>query len=193
MEAFIKHQIISEYPRCVTSVYTGRTLTVYTVFTLQWISKIHWQYYRGGSRIFHGGWPNPKKWGQFGPCGPHIAPNLVLQLGILVLGPHFCLYGPDFSPKLALFMTKIRIVLIKYHCFGPKKGAFSCRGGGQGPLAPAPGSAPDTCTLDSAVQSKCILAVPSVPVYIVLVYDSVPSVYTSVHCQYGHKRYISRI
>ncbi len=30
----------------------------------------------------------------------------------------------------------------KISMFWPKNGAFSCKGGGQGPLAPAPGSAP---------------------------------------------------
>ncbi len=80
-----------------------------------------------------------KKWGQFGPCGPPI-PSF--NWAHWYFGPHFCLYGPDFGPKLALFTTKIRNFFIKYQCFDPKSGAFSCRGGGQGTLATAPGSAP---------------------------------------------------
>ena len=86
-----------------------------------------------------------KKWVQFGPCGPHV------NWAYWHFGPHFCLYGPDFGPKLALFMTRIRNFFHKISMFWPKNRAFSYRGGGQGPLAPAPVSAPGANT--SLIQS----------------------------------------
>ena len=49
----------------------------------------------GGSRIFRGGGgPNQKKnGGNLAPPGPYMAPNLVIQLGILVL------WGPENTQK----------------------------------------------------------------------------------------------
>ena len=75
-------------------------------------------------------------WPPRSPYGPQFSRSTE-HIG--TLGPtDFCLHGPDFGPELALFMNKIRNFFITYQCFGPKNGAFSCRGGGQGPLAPAP-------------------------------------------------------
>ncbi len=97
--------------------------------------------FTGADPGFFVGGGQTKKRGQFGRFDPHMpwyGPQFSPSTG------HFCLYGPDFGPKLALFTTEIRNSLIRYQCFGQKNGAFSCRGGGQGTLAPAPGSAPDS-------------------------------------------------
>ncbi len=42
---------------------------------------------QGRIQDFLWGWPNQKKWGQFGPCGPHMAPNSVLNGSSGTLGP----------------------------------------------------------------------------------------------------------
>ena len=39
----------------------------------------------GADPGFFVGVAEPKKWGQFGPRGPHMPPNVVFQLGRLVL------------------------------------------------------------------------------------------------------------
>ncbi len=86
---------------------------------------------QGRIQDFSWGEAEAKNWGQFGPPGPQFSPSTghISTLGLIL-------------SLWARFWAKIRIFFIKYQCFGPKNGAFSCRGGGQGPLAPAPGSAP---------------------------------------------------
>ena len=59
--------------------------------------------FRGGSRIFRGGVAEPQRMGQFGPRGPHMAPNLVLQLGILVLRAPFLSLWARFWAKINTF------------------------------------------------------------------------------------------
>ncbi len=76
---------------------------------------------QGRIQDFSWGVAELKQRGQFVPCDPHMAPNSVLQLGILVF---WAPYGPDFRQKLALFMTKIRNFFIKYQCLGQKMGPF---------------------------------------------------------------------
>ncbi len=60
--------------------------------------------------------------------------------------PKFSLSTAHIGYIRGKISTKIRNFIIKYQSFGPKIGAFFCRGGGQGTLAPAPGSAPAQLT-----------------------------------------------
>ena len=81
---------------------------------------------QGRIQDFSWGGGQTKKLGNLAPVTPivHMAPNLVLQLGKLV---HFCLYGPDFGHKLALFKTKINDFFHKnINVLAQRESAFSC-------------------------------------------------------------------
>ncbi len=56
---------------------------------------------RDGSRIFRGGWPNRKNWDNLPPMA--MAPNLVLQLGILVLLAPFLSLWARVRAKVCTF------------------------------------------------------------------------------------------
>ena len=72
---------------------------------------------RGGSWIFRGGWPNSKNRDNLAPVAPYGPQSF--NWAYWYFGPHFYLYGPDLGPKLALFTTKIRNVLIKHQSRAP--------------------------------------------------------------------------
>ncbi len=68
-----------------------------------WKSGMDPGFFVGGGRT--------KKMGaihEFGPVAPIWPPIYSLNWTYWYFGPLFCLYGPDFWPKLALFKTKIR-------------------------------------------------------------------------------------
>ncbi len=57
----------------------------------------------GADPGFFVGVAKPQKWGQFGSPGPHIAPDLVLQLGILVIWAPFLSLWVRFWAKISTF------------------------------------------------------------------------------------------
>ncbi len=60
------------------------------------------------SGFFMGGDRTKKNGGNLAPVAPIWPLIQSFNWEYWYLGPHFCLYGPDFGPKLALFTTKIR-------------------------------------------------------------------------------------
>ncbi len=102
----------------------------------------------GADPGFFVGGGRTQKMGALWPLGPQAAPKYVLQLGTVVIwAPFLSIWPLILGQKLALyphFHHQEENFPIKSQYFDPKSGAFSYRGGGQGPLAPAPGSAPET-------------------------------------------------